>query len=76
MLMRTSAGRRMMGRSNQDQGQLLYSFNLEEVVPDDHLVRSIAGVLDFSWFRVEASATLFSYWTTIDRIRSERALLP
>jgi hypothetical protein len=29
----------MMGRSGQDQGQLFYSFNLEEVVPDDHLVR-------------------------------------
>ena len=32
----------MMGRRNQDQGQLFYSFNLEEVVPDDHLVREIA----------------------------------
>ena len=31
----------------------LYSFNLEEVVPDDHLIRSIARVLDFSWVRVE-----------------------
>jgi hypothetical protein len=28
-----------MGRSSRDQGQLFYSFNLEEVVPDDHLVR-------------------------------------
>jgi hypothetical protein len=27
----------MMGRSSQDQGQLFYSFNLEAVVPDDHL---------------------------------------
>ena len=26
----------MMGRLNQDQGQLFYSFCLEEVVPDDH----------------------------------------
>ena len=43
----------MMGRSNQDQGQLFYSFNLEAVVPDDHLVRAIAGVLDLSWVRSE-----------------------
>ena len=43
----------MMGRSGRDQGQLLYSFNLEEVVPDDHLVRAIAGVLDLSWVRAE-----------------------
>jgi len=43
----------MMGRSSQDRGQLFYSFNLEEVVPDDHLVRAIARVLDLSWVRAE-----------------------
>ena len=43
----------MMGRSSQDQGQLFYSFNLAAVVPDDHLVRAIAGVLDLSWVRAE-----------------------
>ncbi len=41
----------MMGRISQDQRQLFYSFNLEAVVPDDHLVRTIAGVLDLSWVR-------------------------
>ena len=39
----------MMGRLNRDQGQFLYCFNLEEVVPEDHMVRAIAGVLDLSW---------------------------
>ena len=34
----------MMGRLNHDQGQLFYSFSLEEAVPDDHLVREIAAV--------------------------------
>jgi hypothetical protein len=29
----------MMGRLDRDQGQFLYCFNLEEVVPEDHLVR-------------------------------------
>jgi transposase len=43
----------MMGRSRQDQEQLFYSFNLEAVVPDDHQVRAIAGVLDLSWVRAE-----------------------
>jgi transposase len=43
----------MMGRSSQDQVQLFYSFNLEEVVPDDHRVRAIASVLDLSWVRAE-----------------------
>ena len=42
-----------MGRLNHDQGQLFYSFCLEEVVPDDHLVRSIAAVLDLSWVHAE-----------------------
>jgi len=43
----------MMGRSSQDQGQLFYSFNLDEVVPDDHLVRTVAGVLDLTWVRAK-----------------------
>ena len=43
----------MMGRRNQDQGQLFYSFNLDAAVPDDHLVRQIARVLDLSWVHDE-----------------------
>jgi transposase len=43
----------MMGRLNHDQGQLFYSFCLEEAVPDDHLVREIAAVLDLGWVRDE-----------------------
>jgi len=39
----------MMGRLNHDQGRLFYSFCLEEAVPDDHLVRKVAAVLDLSW---------------------------
>ena len=38
-----------MGRLKRDQGQFFYSFCLDEVVPDDHRVREIAGVLDLSW---------------------------
>src|SRR5258705_4077076 len=45
----------MMGRLEQDQGQLFYSFCLEEVVPDDHQVRAIAAVLDLSWVYGELS---------------------
>src|SRR5215212_2213867 len=43
----------MMGRSSRDQEQLFYSFNLDEIVPHDHLVRAIADVLDLSWVRAE-----------------------
>jgi len=79
----------MMGRVNHDQRQLFYSFNLEEVVPDDHLARQIAAVLDLSWVYSE----LQSFYPKIGRpsidlvlmirmlvvgyvfaIRSERAL--
>ena len=43
----------MMGQLKQDQGQLFYSFNLDEAVPNDHLVRKIAAVLDLSWVHDE-----------------------
>jgi transposase len=43
----------MMGRLNRDQGQLFYEFCLEEVVPQDHLVRQIGSVLDLSWVHAE-----------------------
>jgi transposase len=43
----------MMGRRNQDQGQLFYSFDLDAAVPADHLVREIAAVLDLTWVHSE-----------------------
>ena len=57
----------MMGRSSQDQEQLFYSFNLEEVVPDDHLVRAIARVLDLSWVRAELAPHYSHTRTPVDR---------
>jgi transposase len=43
----------MMGRHDQDQGQLFCSFDLDSAVPSDHLVREIADVLDLSWVHSE-----------------------
>src|SRR3974390_561612 len=43
----------MMGRRERDQGQFFYTFKLDEVVPADHLVRQIEGVLDLSWVHNE-----------------------
>jgi transposase len=79
----------MMGRRNQKQGHLFYSFDLDAVVPNDHLVREIAAVLDLNWVYGE----LAPHYPTIGRpsidpvlmvrmlivgyvfaIRSERAL--
>src|SRR5690348_3616215 len=39
----------MMGQRKKHQGQLFYEFCLDDVVPDDHLVRKIRGVLHLSW---------------------------
>ena len=52
-----------MGRLKHDQRQLFYSFCLEEVVPDDHLARGIAAVLDLSWVHAE----LAPYYPKIGR---------
>jgi transposase len=43
----------MMGRREQGQGQFFYAFDLDKVVPPDHLVRQIAGVLDLDWVHKE-----------------------
>ena len=43
----------MMGRLKSEQVQLFYQFNLEDAVPDDHLVRRIDTALDLSWLRSE-----------------------
>jgi transposase len=43
----------MMGRREDGQGQFFYSFDLDEVVPPDHLVRQIDGVLDLDWVHKE-----------------------
>jgi transposase len=43
----------MMGRREDSQVQFLYAFDLDKVVPADHLVRQIDGVLDLSWVHQE-----------------------
>src|SRR6476646_1180050 len=61
----------MMGRLNRDQEQLFYSFCLEEAVPDDHLVRAIAAVLDLSWVHGE----LGPYYSRLGRPSIDPALM-
>ena len=43
----------MMGRRKSGQGQFFYSFDLDKVVPPDHLVLQIDGLLDLSWVHKE-----------------------
>jgi transposase len=78
-----------MGRLDHDQERFLYSFRLDEAVPDDHPVCAIAAIVDLIWVYSE----LASYYSKIGRpsidpvlmirmlivgyvfaIRSERAL--
>jgi len=33
----------MMGRQDRDQGRLFYEFNLDDVIPRDHLLRRMNG---------------------------------
>jgi transposase len=43
----------MMGRRDDEQGQFFYAFDLDKVVPPDHLVRQIDAVLDLDWVHKE-----------------------
>ena len=43
----------MMGRREVGQGQFFYSFDLDKVVPPDHLIRQIDTVLDLNWVHKE-----------------------
>jgi transposase len=53
----------MMGRRENGQGQFFYAFDLDEVVPPDHLVRQIECLLDLSWVHKE----LAPYYSHIGR---------
>ena len=50
----------MMGSNDKPQDEFFYSFNLEEVVPADHLLRSIDRFLDLSDLR-EHLAPFYSH---------------
>ena len=41
----------MMGSNDKPQNELFYAFNLEDLVPQDHLLRSIDRFLDFTDLR-------------------------
>ena len=60
-----------MGRLERDQGQLFYSFCLDDVVPSDHRVREIAAVLDLSWVHSE----LAPHYSNLGRPSIDPALM-
>ena len=60
-----------MRRRIQDQAQLFYSFDLDAVVPDDHLVCKIAAILNLS--RVHAE--MAPHYSAIGRPSIDPALM-
>jgi transposase len=61
----------MTGRLKRDLKQLFYSFCLDEPVPDDHAVRTIAAVLDLSWVHGE----LASHYSHLGRPSADPVLM-
>ena len=61
----------MMGRQERGQGQFFYAFDLDKVVPPDHLVRQIDGVLDLDWVHKE----LAPYYSHTGRPSIDPALM-
>jgi|TARA_Y100000294_G_scaffold127792_1_gene119409 transposase len=45
----------MLGEQVGQQDRLFYEFNLEDLVPTDHLLRRLDAVLDLNWLRTELS---------------------
>jgi transposase len=61
----------MMGRRQDGEVQFLYAFDLDKVVPPDHLVRQIDGILDLSWVHKE----LAPYYSHTGRPSIDPALM-
>src|SRR4029078_13320208 len=61
----------MMGRREDHQVQFLYAFDLDKVVPPDHLVRQIDGLLDLGWVHKE----LAPYYSHTGRPSIDPALM-
>jgi transposase len=66
----------MLGRQESGQGQFFYAFDLDKVVPPDHLVRQIDGLMDLSWVHKEL-APFYSHTgrPSIDPVLMIRMLL-
>jgi transposase len=69
------SGSSMMGRREPGQGQFFYSFDLDKVVPPDHLVRQIDGLLDLSWVHQLAPYYSRTGRPSIDPVLMMRMLL-
>jgi hypothetical protein len=62
-----SRERSMMGQREVGQGQFFYAFDLDRVVPPDHLVRQIDPVLDLNLGTQGACTLLLAHGPAFDR---------
>ena len=60
----------MMGRQDRDQGRLFYEFNLDDVLPRDHLLRRMNGFVTVALGDLHQQ--LGTYYSTIGRHLSIR----
>ena len=56
-----------MGRRIGAREHLFYEFRLDEVAPDDHLVRKVDAVLDLSGVNRLTGGPLFPNWPPFDQ---------
>ena len=61
----------MLGASGGRQDRLFYEFDLETVVPADHLLWRIDAAVDLSWLRGEMRPH-YSHWGTGDMLTNQR----
>ena len=66
----------MLARQESGQGQFFYAFDLDKVVPPDHLERQIDSLRDLSWVHSEL-ASFYSHtgWPSIDPVPMIRMLI-
>ena len=57
----------MMGRQAADQGQLFYEFNLDDMIPKDHLLRRMNRLRHCGW---PSSRAAEAFYSDIGRLRS------
>jgi hypothetical protein len=61
-----SAGAAHDGAAGRRTRTVFYSFDLDKVVPPDHLVRQIDGLLDLSWVHKELAPLLLAHGSALD----------
>jgi hypothetical protein len=61
----------MMGRNDKPQRPLLYTFNLDDLVPRDYLLRKIDRFLDLSKLHQHLAPYCKTYHTALGRYRDD-----